>query len=91
MAVGGDLQTLQELHRTLDTSATQIETVAGDITTKLQNTVWTGTNSEKFREAWETFKPTLTPNLYNALIEARDDVKNQHNNLAIATGEADRI
>lgn len=91
MAVGGDLPTLRDLHTTLKNSSEDISRIAGDITSSLNNAVWTGKNSETFRGQWEDFKPTLTPNLVNALDAAKDDVKNQHNNLAAATGEPDRI
>ena len=91
MTVGGDLSTLRTLHTTLKNSAEDITRIAGDITSSLDNAVWTGRNSETFRGQWQDFKPTLTPNLVNALDAAKEDVKNQHNNLAAATGEDDRI
>ncbi|MFK5584787.1 MULTISPECIES: WXG100 family type VII secretion target [unclassified Serinicoccus] len=91
MAVGGELATLRDLHKTLDTSAQDIERVSGDIDKSLNNTVWTGTNAEKFKDAWGTFKPTLTPKLVDALNEAKEDIRTQHNNLAAATGESERI
>ncbi|GAA5159301.1 WXG100 family type VII secretion target [Ornithinimicrobium tianjinense] len=91
MAVGGELATLRDLHKTLDNSAQDIQRIAGDIDRSLGGTVWTGSNSEKFRDAWGTFKPTLTPKLVDALNEAKEDIKTQHNNLAAATGESDRI
>lgn len=91
MAVGGELATLRDLHKTLDTSAQDITRIAGDIDRSLGSAVWTGANSEKFRDAWGTFKPTLTPKLVDALTEAKEDIKTQHNNLAAATGESDRI
>lgn len=90
-AVGGELGTLERLHRTLQTSADDIQRVSGDIDGALRDAVWTGANSEKFRGAWEEFKPTLTPRLMDALNEAKEDVRIQHNNLAEATGEGARI
>lgn len=90
-AVGGELATLRELHKTLDTSAQDITRISGDIDRSLDSTVWTGRNSEQFRDQWGTFKPTLTPKLVDALTEAKEDIKAQHNNIAAATGEADRI
>ncbi|GAA4879368.1 WXG100 family type VII secretion target [Serinicoccus chungangensis] len=91
MAVGGELATLRDLHKTLDTSALDIQRVSEDIDKSLNSTVWTGANSEKFKDAWQTFRPTLTPKLVDALNEAKEDIKTQHNNLAAATGESDRI
>jgi uncharacterized protein YukE len=90
-AVGGELGTLERLHRTLQNSADDIQRVSGDIDGALRDAVWTGANSEKFRGAWEEFKPTLTPRLVDALNEAKEDVRIQHNNLAEATGEGNRI
>ena len=91
MAVGGELPTLRDLHTTLQNASEDITRIASGITTSLDNAVWTGKNSETFRGQWEDFKPTLTPNLVTALDAAKEDVKNQHNNLAAATGEPDRI
>ncbi|QFG67436.1 hypothetical protein [Ornithinimicrobium pratense] len=90
-AVGGELGTLERLFRTLQNSAEDIQRVSGDIDGALRDAVWTGANSEKFRGAWEEFKPTLTPRLVDALNEAKEDVRIQHNNLAEATGEGARI
>lgn len=90
-AVGGELGTLERLFRTLQNSADDITRVSADIDGALRDAVWTGANSEKFRGAWEEFKPTLTPRLVDALTEAKEDVRIQHNNLAEATGEGARI
>ena len=90
-AVGGELGTLERLFRTLQTSSEDIQRVSSDIDGALRDAVWTGANSEKFRGAWEEFKPTLTPRLVDALTEAKEDVRIQHNNLAEATGEGARI
>jgi uncharacterized protein YukE len=89
--VGGDLATLRQLFTTLGNSASDIEAVCTNIERELGNTVWTGTNAEKFREAWAQFKPTLNPQLVTTLNEAREDVRKQHNNLSMATGESDMI
>lgn len=91
MAVGGELATLRDLHKTLGSSAQDIQRIVGDIDRSLGGTVWTGASSEKFWDAWGTFKPTLTPKLVDALNEAKEDIKTQHNNLAAATGESERI
>lgn len=90
-AVGGELGTLERLFRTLRDSADDIQRVSGDIDGALNDAVWTGANSEKFRGAWAEFKPTLNPRLVDALTEAKEDVRIQHNNLAEATGEGARI
>lgn len=91
MAVGDELATLRDLHKTLNESAEGIARMATDIDRSLEHTVWTGAQWEKFLEAWGTVRPTLTSKLVEALNEAKEDVKTQHNNLAAATGESDRI
>lgn len=90
-SVGGDLATLQELHRSLGQNIQKIAEVKASIDRSMRGTVWTGANSDKFRQAWEGFKPTLEPKLTQALTDAQTDIKNQHNNIAAATGEAARI
>lgn len=90
-AVRGELGTLERLHRTLQNFADDIQRMSADLDDALRDAVWTGANSEKFRGAWEEFKPTLTPRLVDALNEAKEDVRIQHNNLAEATGEGARI
>jgi uncharacterized protein YukE len=90
-AVGGELSTLNTLYTTLGNAAADITRIAGDIDSSLENTIWTGANSEKFRGQWADFKPTLTPRLVEALEDAKRDIQIQHNQLAEATGEPDRI
>ena len=89
-SVGGDLATLRQLFSTLGASSSDIETVCSNIDRELGNTVWIGTNAEKFRETWAQFKPTLNP-LVTAMTDAKEDVRKQHNNLSLATGEPDQI
>lgn len=91
MAVSDELNTLRDLHTTLRKASDDIARVASDITTSLDNEVWIGRNSETFRDEWDDVKPTLTPRLVTALENAEEDVKSQHNSLAEATGENDRI
>lgn len=91
MAVSDELGTLRDLHTTLRNASDDITRVASDITASLDNAVWIGRNSETFRNQWDEVKPTLTPGLVTALESAKEDVKSQHNSLAEATGENDRI
>lgn len=90
-AVRHELATLDRLFTTLQDSADEIQRVAGGIDGALDDSVWVGATSEKFRGTWAEFKPTLTPRLVDALNEAKEDVRIQHNNLAEATGEGARL
>ena len=89
-SVGGDLATLQDLHKRFTEAAGQTESLRNSVDTSMNSAVWTGPNADSFRQAWEGFKKTLT-DIQNALIDGSTDVKNQHNNIAAATGAADRI
>jgi len=89
-AVGGDLATLQDLNRKFLDAANQTASLRSSVDSSLQSAVWTGPNSEAFRSQWEGFKQTLNK-IENALNEGAADVKNQHNNIALATGAGDRI
>ncbi len=89
-AVGGDLATLQDLYRRFTDAATQTETLRSSVDTSMQSAVWTGPNADKFRTEWEGFKVTLQK-IQTALTDGSTDVKNQHNNIAMATGAPDRI
>ncbi len=91
MTVGGDLATLRNLFTTLGTASSDVENVCSNIDKGLANTVWTGANATKFRDAWANFKPTLNPQLVTTLTDAKEDVRKQHNNLALATGESAQI
>jgi len=84
--VGGNLQTLASLKRELDTQAEAAQQLKSAIDGALNETVWTGANSDRFRQAWEEFKPTFDK-LQEELTQASTDVAKQHNNLAMAVGE----
>jgi len=89
-AVGGELATLQALKTDLDASASEAADVKTRLTRTLSSAVWTGPNADQFRQAWAEFSPTFD-RLQNALADASASVKAQHNNLAAATGAAERI
>ena len=88
--VGGDLATLQDLYSKFGDASTQTESLKTSVTNSLNAAVWTGPNADSFREAWEGFKKTLT-DIETALTDGATDVKNQHNNIAAATGAPERI
>lgn len=85
--VGGDLATLADLRNTFKTSQDDVQQLVSKIDGSLSSTVWEGTNARKFADAWAQFKPTLTNQLVNTLVDAENDIKQQHNQLAAATGE----
>ena len=88
--VGGDLETLRNLHKGLDEAAQRATELKNTLDGHVIQAVWKGANADKFRQAWEEFKPNIDK-LGVACEEARDDVRVQHNNIAAATGEAAQI
>jgi len=89
-AVGGDLATLQNMYSKFTQAASQTEQVRSMVDSSVGSAVWTGPNADSFRSSWEQFKQTLTQ-IQNALTDGATDVRNQHNNIAMATGAGDRI
>ena len=90
MAVGAELSTLQALHRTFQEKAQQANDIKTRVDASLNSAVWTGKYSEDFRSAWQEYRANLD-RLQEALDGAANDVRTNHNNIAAATGEGDRI
>jgi uncharacterized protein YukE len=90
VAVGAELSTLQSLHKTFQEKAAQALDIKTRVDSALESAVWTGKYSEDFRTAWKDYKANLD-RLNEALEGAASDVKTNHNNIAAATGEPDRI
>ena len=90
MAVGAELSTLQSLHKTFVTDAKEAHDIKTTVDKALESAVWTGKYSEDFRSAWQDYRANLDK-LHDALEGAAKDVKTNHNNIAAATGEGDRI
>ena len=88
--VGGDLETLRNLHKGLDENAQRALDLKTSLDGHVGQAVWKGANADKFRAAWEDFKPHFDK-LNTALQEGRDDIRTQHNNIALATGESASI
>jgi uncharacterized protein YukE len=88
--VGGDLETLRNLHKGLDDHAQKALDFKTALDGHVNQAVWKGANADKFRSAWEEFKPHFDK-LNTALQEGRDDIRTQHNNIALATGESASI
>ena len=78
------------MHRTFTQKAQEAIDIKNAVESGVNSAVWTGTFSEQFRTAWSEYKRNLD-NLNVALMGAADDVKANHNNIAAATGEGDRI
>ena len=89
-SVGAELQTLSTLHRTFQQKAQEALDIKAAVEGGLASAVWTGRSSEDFRTAWAEYKRNLD-HLNVALNGAADDVRTNHNNIAAATGEGDRI
>lgn len=90
VAVGAELSTLQSLHKTFEAKADEAQEIKAKVDSALQSAVWTGKYSEDFRSAWNEYRANLDK-LREALDGAASDVKTNHNNIAAATGESDRI
>ena len=88
--VGGDLETLRNLHKGLDDGAQKAVDFKQTLDGHVNQAVWKGSNADKFRSAWDEFKPAFDK-LQTARGEGRDDVRTQHNNIAAATGESASI
>lgn len=88
--VGGDLETLRNLHKGLDEHAQKALDFKSALDGYVNQAVWKGANADKFRASWEEFKPHFDK-LNTALQEGRDDIRTQHNNIALATGESASI
>lgn len=88
--VGAELQTLQTLHKTFQQKAQEAAQIKTAVDSGLSSAVWTGKYSDDFNQAWQEYRRTLD-NLETSLNTAADDVRANHNNIATATGEGDRI
>ncbi|WP_156043741.1 WXG100 family type VII secretion target [Cellulomonas sp. URHE0023] len=90
MAVGAELSTLQALYKTFQSNALAAADIKSKVDSGLNSTEWTGKFSEDFRAAWQDYRANLD-RLQEALDGAAADVRTNHNNIASATGEGDRI
>lgn len=88
--VGAELSTLRDLHKTFSQKAQEALDIKNNVTTGVHSAVWTGKYSDDFRNAWQEYSRNLD-NLHQALTGAANDVRTNHNNIAEATGESDRI
>lgn len=85
MAVGGELQQMQQLKRTFDSNSGISAKLREDITRQIGGTQWTGPAADRFRDAWNSeFVPALKK-LEEALREAAGEVQRRHDALERAT------
>ena len=88
--VGAELDTLRQLHSTFLGKASEAEDIKRSVDNGVNSAVWTGKYSNDFRSAWTEYRKNLD-HLHAALTQAAQDVRTNHNNIAEATGEAERI
>lgn len=88
--VGAELHTLRDLHTTFNTKAQEAIDIKTHVDSGVHNAVWTGKYSQDFKNAWQDYRRNLD-NLHQALVGAANDVRTNHNNIAEATGEPDRL
>lgn len=88
--VGAELSTLRQLHTTFTQKAQEALDIKTNVDNGVNSAVWTGKYSDDFRNAWQEYRRNLD-NLNQALEGAANDVRTNHNNIAAATGEPDRI
>jgi uncharacterized protein YukE len=88
--VGAELNTLKDLHKTFQQKAQEAIDIKTNVDSGVHNAVWKGKYSNDFRTAWQEYRRNLD-NLHQALDGAANDVRINHNNIAEATGESDRI
>ena len=73
--VGGELQSMQGLKKSLDTNAARTTELKNAVKSQLSNTVWEGPAATRFRDAWNNeFEPALAK-LTEALKEAGNEVQ----------------
>jgi uncharacterized protein YukE len=88
--VGAELDTLRLLHTTFQQKAQEALDIKNNVDRGVHGTVWTGKYADDFRNAWQEYRRNLD-NLQQALEGAANDVRTNHNNIAAATGEPERI
>jgi uncharacterized protein YukE len=88
--VGAELETLRQLHSTFVQKAQEALDIKSKVNSGLASTVWTGTYATNFHQSWTEYSKNLD-HLNQALTGAASDVRTNHNNIAEATGESDRI
>lgn len=91
MTVERELQTLRHLHAALDGAASHLEQAAAGLDEAAEAELWSGPQADGLRRVWAAHREAVGMALPEALRAALVDVRTQHNNLASATGEPDRL
>ncbi len=84
LTVGGQLDEMAQLARTLNTNGGQAQEIRSVIDRALASTTWTGPAADRFRDAWLQFSPSLDK-LHQALTEAGHEVEQRRSALEQAT------
>lgn len=67
---GMDIADVRALATQLQSSADQITTIVGQLTSKLQATTWVGPDRQRFESDWQGHHVTALNQVANALTEA---------------------
>jgi uncharacterized protein YukE len=85
-AVGAELEHLTILKNVFDRQSGNVTELTNAIRGQLNNTVWTGPASERFRTSWQAeFEPMLHK-LGEALVDSGAEVGRRQQAIAAATG-----
>jgi hypothetical protein len=91
VTVERELRTLRDLHAVLDRAADDLERVSVALDGAVRVDLWAGPQADRLRDTWSTEREGAGPALVETLRACVADVRTQHNNLAAATGEPDRL
>jgi GNAT superfamily N-acetyltransferase len=91
VTVERELRTLRELHAVLDRAAHDLQRVGASLDEAVGVDLWAGPQADRLRVTWSAQRDGVGTALVEALRVSVADVRTQHNNLAAATGEPDRL
>lgn len=91
MTVERELQVLRQLHAALDGAVRHLDQAADGLDEAVGAELWTGPHAERLRRVWAQHREDVSMTLAEVLWAAVTDVRTQHNNLAAATGQPDRL
>lgn len=91
MTVERELQTLRQLHAALDRAGSHLDQAVAGLDEAAGAELWTGPRADRLRRVWGAHREAVVSALPEVVRAAVADVREQHNNLASATGEPDRL